>query len=238
MRAMRVTYLAKHLAYARIAVAQGRRERGELYGRMVFFLVILGVFSSLWRAIGEAGLPIAAEPRALVWYLAATEWILLSTPPIHIDIQEAIRMVPIIVLAIVASAVVIVASGIVFFGLAFWLGRVDTAARQLWELLDVLALSGAALRRRVAFCALHGAASRVRRVSAGKNRACAIDAGYLDARRCRAGVSRVRGPRVSRRAAALLVRKPVHDLRMIGRLLTAASVSCESRCKAARVLSG
>jgi ABC-2 type transport system permease protein len=88
---MKLTDVAKHLAYARIAIAQGRRERGELYGRMAFFLVILGVFSSLWRAVGEAGLPIAAEPKALVWYLAATEWILLSAPPIHIDIQEAIR---------------------------------------------------------------------------------------------------------------------------------------------------
>ena len=88
---MTLTYVAKHAAYARIAIAQGRRERGELYGRMVFFVVILGVFSSLWRAVGETGLAIAADPKALVWYLAATEWILLSAPQIHIDIQETIR---------------------------------------------------------------------------------------------------------------------------------------------------
>jgi ABC-2 type transport system permease protein len=43
-------------------------------------------------------------------------------------------------LAVVASALVIVACGIVFFGLAFWLGRVDTAARQLWELLLTFSL--------------------------------------------------------------------------------------------------
>jgi ABC-2 type transport system permease protein len=91
MRDMTPTYVTKHVAYARIAIARGRRERGELYGRMVFFVVILGVFSSLWRAVGEAGLPLAADPKALVWYLAATEWILLSAPQIHIDIQEAIR---------------------------------------------------------------------------------------------------------------------------------------------------
>ena len=88
---MTLAYVAKHAAYARIAIAQGRIERGELYGRMVFFAVILGVFSSLWRAVGEAGLSIAADPKALVWYLAATEWILLSVPQIHIDVQEAIR---------------------------------------------------------------------------------------------------------------------------------------------------
>ena len=88
---MTLAYVAKHAAYARIAIAQGRLERGELYGRMVFFAVILGVFSSLWRAVGEAGLSIAADPKALVWYLAATEWILLSVPQVHVDVQEAIR---------------------------------------------------------------------------------------------------------------------------------------------------
>src|SRR5215471_8839437 len=83
--------LAKYSAFSRIAATQARRERNELYGRMAFFVVILGVFSSLWRAVAEAGMPVAADPKSLVWYLAATEWILLSAPPIHIEIQEAVR---------------------------------------------------------------------------------------------------------------------------------------------------
>jgi ABC-2 type transport system permease protein len=86
-----LTYLIKHAAYARIAVAQGRREHAELYGRMAFFVVILGVFASLWRAVAEAGMPLTADPKALVWYLAATEWVMLSTPQIHLEIQETIR---------------------------------------------------------------------------------------------------------------------------------------------------
>jgi len=88
---MMATAIAKYAAFARMSFVRTRRERGELYGRVVFFAVILGVFSSLWRAVGEAGMPVAADPRALVWYLAATEWILLSAPPLHFDIQEAIR---------------------------------------------------------------------------------------------------------------------------------------------------
>jgi len=83
--------LAKYAAFARISAAQARRERGELYGRVLFFAVILGVFSSLWRAVAEAGMPLAASPNALVWYLAITEWILLSVPPVFLEIQEAIR---------------------------------------------------------------------------------------------------------------------------------------------------
>jgi ABC-2 type transport system permease protein len=48
--------------------------------------------------------------------------------------------VPYLALAIVASAAVLVACGVLFFSVAFWLGRVDTFARQLWELLITFSL--------------------------------------------------------------------------------------------------
>jgi ABC-2 type transport system permease protein len=83
--------LGKYTAFARIALIHARRDRGELYGRMAFFAVILGVFSSLWHATGEAGMSLGAGPHVFVWYLASTEWILLSAPLIHVDIQDAIR---------------------------------------------------------------------------------------------------------------------------------------------------
>jgi ABC-2 type transport system permease protein len=85
------TMLIKYGAFVRIAAAGARQARGELYGRAVFFVVVLGVFTSLWKAVEEAGMPIAAEPVSLVWYLAITEWILMSMPTIHMDIQESIR---------------------------------------------------------------------------------------------------------------------------------------------------
>jgi ABC-2 type transport system permease protein len=88
---MTAARISRYAAFSRISATQARRERNELYGRMAFFVVILGVFSSLWRAVAEAGMPLAADPKSLVWYLAATEWILLSAPPIHIEIQEAVR---------------------------------------------------------------------------------------------------------------------------------------------------
>src|SRR5262245_5435413 len=83
--------LLKYAAIARIAAATARRDRGELYGRCAFFVVILGVFASLWKAIGETGIGVTGESKTLVWYLAVTEWILLSAPLVHLDIQEAIR---------------------------------------------------------------------------------------------------------------------------------------------------
>lgn len=83
--------LAKYAAFARIAAVQAASERGDLYGRMAFFVVILGVFSALWRAVAEAGMPMAAEPSTLVWYLAATEWIVLSPSQIHVEIEGEVR---------------------------------------------------------------------------------------------------------------------------------------------------
>jgi ABC-2 type transport system permease protein len=81
----------KYLAFSRVAAAQVRHERGDIAGRVAFFAVILGVFSSLWRAAGEAGLPMGADSKQLLWYLAVTEWITLSTPQVHLEIQDTIR---------------------------------------------------------------------------------------------------------------------------------------------------
>ena len=56
--------VAKYAAFSRVAIARACRERGDVYGRVAFFAVILGVFSSLWRAAAEAGLPTATEPES------------------------------------------------------------------------------------------------------------------------------------------------------------------------------
>ena len=43
---------------------------------------------------------------------------------------------PRVVVATVAAALVFAASGILFFSVAFWLGKSDTVARQMWELVS------------------------------------------------------------------------------------------------------
>jgi ABC-2 type transport system permease protein len=50
------------------------------------------------------------------------------------------RTAPLVVVILVASALIFVACGIVFFSLVFWLGRVETLATQLWELLVTFSL--------------------------------------------------------------------------------------------------
>jgi ABC-2 type transport system permease protein len=83
--------VAKYVAFSRVAAARVRHERGDIAGRVAFFAVILGVFSSLWRAAAENGLPLGADANQLLWYLAVTEWIMLGTPQVHVEIQDTIR---------------------------------------------------------------------------------------------------------------------------------------------------
>jgi ABC-2 type transport system permease protein len=59
-----------------------------------------------------------------------------------IALSGSVRLaaVPMLIVAIAASGTVFVASGVLFHSLAFWLGRVETAARQLFESLITFSL--------------------------------------------------------------------------------------------------
>ena len=54
--------------------------------------------------------------------------------------EVAWHTLPLLLAALLASAVVFVACGIAFFSFAFWLGNVETMSRQLWELLITFSL--------------------------------------------------------------------------------------------------
>jgi len=54
--------------------------------------------------------------------------------------QVGVRTVPAVAVAILTSALVILASGVMFFSLAFWLGNVESLSRQLWDLTITFAL--------------------------------------------------------------------------------------------------
>ena len=54
--------------------------------------------------------------------------------------QVSWREWPAVALAVSGSAVVFVACGVAFFSLAFWLGPIETVARQLWDLLVTFSL--------------------------------------------------------------------------------------------------
>jgi ABC-2 type transport system permease protein len=86
---MNTQWIRKYTAFARIGFAATQAGWGELAARVGFFFMILGVFSSLWRAVGEnTG---GATNATMVWYLAITEWVLLSAPMAQFEIESEVR---------------------------------------------------------------------------------------------------------------------------------------------------
>jgi ABC-2 type transport system permease protein len=83
--------LRRYRAFARIGFYQACADRAELYGRIAFLVIILGIFSALWKAVGAAAAPFAESPRTLLFYLATTEWILLAAPQVQFEIEAEVR---------------------------------------------------------------------------------------------------------------------------------------------------
>jgi ABC-2 type transport system permease protein len=83
--------MKKYLAFVRLGFAGASAEPTELYARVLFLLLILGVFSALWRAVEASGGHVGGDPNTFVWYLAATEWVLMSAPHIHFRIEDDVR---------------------------------------------------------------------------------------------------------------------------------------------------
>lgn len=84
--------LTKYGAFMKMGLAESRAEPGELYARVAFLVVILGVFSALWGAVGaSAGGAGTGDRATMVWYLAMTEWVLMSAPLLHFDIEADVR---------------------------------------------------------------------------------------------------------------------------------------------------
>jgi ABC-2 type transport system permease protein len=81
----------KYWAFLRLGLREARTARSELFGSVIFLWVILGIFSALWRAVAGFGQGHDLDPRRLVWYLAATEWLVLSQPTIQFQLAEEVR---------------------------------------------------------------------------------------------------------------------------------------------------
>lgn len=91
-------WLDKYAALAALAFRQRLDERTTLIGRVMFYALILLIYSRLWEALlvgpdaaalGDHAL--GATPGSYVWYMAVTEWIMLAQPSVHFDIEADVR---------------------------------------------------------------------------------------------------------------------------------------------------
>ncbi len=78
-------------ALFRCGFAQALSEPFALLGRAAFFAVILLIFSRLWLVAVEKRAIATGAAGDLVWYLALTEWVTLSLPPLFLWIEEDVR---------------------------------------------------------------------------------------------------------------------------------------------------
>lgn len=95
-QALELPSLAKYVAIARTSFRRRLEERSVLIGRIAFYGLLVMVFSKVWQAVfaaqsaaGSAG-PAAAFGD-YVWYLIVTEWIVLSQPSVHTDVQADVQ---------------------------------------------------------------------------------------------------------------------------------------------------
>jgi ABC-2 type transport system permease protein len=82
---------AKYAALAAAAARRALAERGVVIGRVVFLGVILFVFSRIWTLLAERGALAGTAQTDFVWYLAVTEWCVLSLPPVFLNIEADVR---------------------------------------------------------------------------------------------------------------------------------------------------
>lgn len=75
---------AKYLAIAATAVRQRLGERAPLLSRALFYALVLFIFDRVWSKLGLRG-------SGYVWYLAVTEWVMLSQPRLFQEIERDVR---------------------------------------------------------------------------------------------------------------------------------------------------
>lgn len=74
-----------------LAARQELFHRGALIGRFAFYGVILLVFSRIWLVVQKSGGLPGTDAKDLLWYLAVTEWIILSVPVTHMEIEQEVK---------------------------------------------------------------------------------------------------------------------------------------------------
>src|SRR5450432_375918 len=83
--------IVKYWAVVSIAMAQAKAARAAFVGRLAFYALLLVMYARIWRMVGQHGSLGVFGRGDLIWYLAVTEWIALSQPPLVTDIEADIR---------------------------------------------------------------------------------------------------------------------------------------------------
>jgi ABC-2 type transport system permease protein len=73
----------KYWASIAIAIRHQLAQRGQLVGRFFLYIVIVYLFHQVFESV--------QAPASRLWYLAITEWIILSAPPLAFQLADDIN---------------------------------------------------------------------------------------------------------------------------------------------------
>jgi len=87
-----VSAFKKYLCFVEMGMKRGFERKWDILGRVIFYGVILVIFSKLWTSVDLLAVGNSkVHTQGLIWYLAISEWIVLSVPLIYIEIESEIR---------------------------------------------------------------------------------------------------------------------------------------------------
>lgn len=81
----------KYFAIFLISVRYSLKNYYALIGLSIFLITCLVIFSNLWKIAAAKAGALSLDPSNLLWYIALNEWILISVPDIHEDMEEDLR---------------------------------------------------------------------------------------------------------------------------------------------------
>ena len=83
--------ISKYLTMATIGFKHEKSSLISLLARSTFLLMTLEIFTQIWNFTSSKYLMGDMSFQSLVWYLVMTEWVMISTPQIHLQIERDFR---------------------------------------------------------------------------------------------------------------------------------------------------
>lgn len=82
---------AKYWSVFTITFMQGLKNYKYLFGLSFFLITCLIIFSHLWKLVAIRKGVIGFSPDTLLWYIAFNEWVLISVPDIHFEMERDLK---------------------------------------------------------------------------------------------------------------------------------------------------
>ncbi len=79
------------MAVFHLAVIHALKNYKALIGLSIFLITCLVIFAHLWKIAAAKMGAVDLRPDQLLWYIAFNQWILISLPDIHTDMEEDLR---------------------------------------------------------------------------------------------------------------------------------------------------